>query len=74
MLIDLAYTHENFSHKDIAPIVPLENNQYMLELFHGPTASFKDIPLQLTARLFDYAVKRMKTGVRCVRNSEIQSM
>lgn len=62
----MAYTRENFSHEDVAPIVPLEGKQYMLELFHGPTGSFKDIPLQLTARLFDYAIKRNGQHVRHV--------
>lgn len=65
-LIATAYTHEDFGHPDIAPVVPLEKNQYMLELFHGPTGSFKDLPLQLTARLFDFAVKKMKNGLRSV--------
>lgn len=63
-MIDKAYTHENFGHEDIAPIVPLEKNQYLLELFHGPTGSFKDMSLQLTARLFDWAHKRYNYGFR----------
>ena len=63
-MIKKAYTHENFGHEDIAPIVHLEKNHFLLELFHGPTASFKDIPMQLTARLFDYAVKKHDDGLR----------
>lgn len=35
---------DTFYRKEIAPLAPLENN-YVLELFHGPTASFKDIAL-----------------------------
>ncbi|XP_067939683.1 threonine synthase-like 1 [Watersipora subatra] len=63
-MVGKAYNHENFGHEDIAPVVPLEKNQYLLELFHGPTASFKDIPLQLMARIYDYAVKQRDDGLR----------
>ena len=31
----------------ILPIRHLRNNQYLVETFHGPTASFKDLSLQL---------------------------
>ena len=40
----------------VAPVVHLEDSHYILELFHGPTASFKDLALQLTPRLFARAM------------------
>eukprot|EP01047_Picozoa_sp_COSAG01_P015047 COSAG01_NODE_746_length_13865_cov_11.259625_3_plen_236_part_00 len=46
----------------VAPIVHLEGNQYILELFHGPTASFKDLALQLTPRLFARAAQGSDTS------------
>lgn len=39
------------------PLSHLENNQYLLEEYHGPTASFKDLALQLTPQLFRSSVK-----------------
>jgi threonine synthase len=41
-----------FSHADIAPLVRLDENLYVLELFHGPTLSFKDFALQLLGNLY----------------------
>ncbi|MCE2425434.1 MAG: threonine synthase, partial [Pseudomonadales bacterium] len=41
-----------FDHPDIAPLVDLGEIR-ILELFHGPTLSFKDIALQILGRLFE---------------------
>jgi len=54
-MIDSAY-NENFQQQDIAPVVKVEDPVYALELFHGPTASFKDLALQLTPFFFSKAV------------------
>jgi threonine synthase len=45
----------------VAPVVHLEGSHYILELFNGPTASFKDLALQLTPRLFDRAAQEADT-------------
>lgn len=37
----------------------LSHNQYIQELFHGPTASFKDLALQLMPQLFSYCLPPM---------------
>ncbi|XP_033842104.1 threonine synthase-like 1 [Periophthalmus magnuspinnatus] len=42
----------NFASEDVAPVRHLMGNQYIQELFHGPTASFKDLALQLMPQLF----------------------
>lgn len=49
----------NFSSEAVAPVKHLIHNQYVLELFHGPTASFKDIALQLMPQLFAYCLPPM---------------
>ena len=46
------------SRPEIAPLVPLSGNRYLLELFHGPTFAFKDIALQILGRLFARALER----------------
>jgi threonine synthase len=48
---DIAAAYASFDHPDIAPLVELQPGLYLLELFHGPTLAFKDIALQLLARL-----------------------
>ncbi|KAM7369687.1 hypothetical protein PAMP_010991 [Pampus punctatissimus] len=49
----------NFSSEAVAPVKHLIHNQYVLELFHGPTASFKDLALQLMPQLFAYCLPQM---------------
>lgn len=49
----------NFSSEAVAPVKHLFHNQYIQELFHGPTASFKDLALQLMPQLFAYCLPPM---------------
>ena len=49
----------NFSSERVAPVKHLIHNQYVQELFHGPTASFKDLALQLMPQLFAYCLPLM---------------
>ncbi len=46
----------NFRHPAVAPLVQLGVNTFALELFHGPTLAFKDLAMQLLARLIDHAL------------------
>ena len=48
--IEAAYA--DFDAPEIAPLVEMGGNRYLLELFHGPTFAFKDIALQILGRLF----------------------
>jgi threonine synthase len=42
-----------FSHAAIVPLVQLDHDQWLMELFHGPTLAFKDVALQLLGQLFE---------------------
>ena len=46
-----------FSHPAVAPLVQLGDNLFVQELFHGPTLAFKDVAMQLLARLMDHILK-----------------
>lgn len=46
-----------FAHSDVVRMVDLGDRQ-ILELFHGPTLAFKDIPLQVVGRLLDYVLNQ----------------
>ena len=35
----------------------LDDNLFVLELFHGPTLAFKDVAMQLLGRLMDHVLK-----------------
>lgn len=45
-----------FDHPSVAPLVQAGTDLWLLELFHGPTLSFKDYALQLLGRLFDHVL------------------
>ena len=42
-----------FHHAAVTPLVQLDHDQWLLELFHGPTLAFKDVALQLLGLLFE---------------------
>jgi threonine synthase len=51
-------SYTKFDHADIAPIVKLDDDHYVLELFHGPTLAFKDFALQLLGNLYESQIAR----------------
>lgn len=55
-IIDGAY--DSFRHTAIAPLAQLDTNEWILELFHGPTLAFKDFALQFLGRLVDHLLIR----------------
>ena len=60
-LIDSSYsTHSGlgFRHEAIAPLVQTGHNEWILELFQGPTLAFKDFALQFLGNLLDYVLKK----------------
>ncbi|MEC7176913.1 MAG: threonine synthase [Pseudomonadota bacterium] len=55
-ILEAAY--QAFEVPEVAPVIPLGGQHYLLELFHGPTLAFKDVAMQLLARLMDEALAR----------------
>ena len=51
-------TYAAFDHPAVAPLRQIGPNDFLLELFHGPTLAFKDYALQLVGRLFDLVLTR----------------
>ncbi|HEX5957617.1 MAG TPA: threonine synthase [Hyphomicrobiaceae bacterium] len=45
--------YARFGHPAVTPLVQIDRNIWILELFHGPTLAFKDLAMQLVARLMD---------------------
>ena len=54
----IAEAYSGFDHPAVAPLKQLDSNLWLLELFHGPTLAFKDVAMQLLARLMDWALAR----------------
>jgi threonine synthase len=49
-------SYATFDHTDVTPLVKV-NGRHILELFHGPTAAFKDIALQFLGNLFEHLLE-----------------
>jgi threonine synthase len=48
-----AQAYGRFAHKAVTPLKQLDEQHWLLELFHGPTLAFKDVALQLLGLLFE---------------------
>ena len=50
--------YAGFDHAATVPMKQLDDNLWLMELFHGPTLAFKDVALQLLGRLFNHVLGR----------------
>ena len=48
--------YATFRHPAVVPLDQSGSNQFVLELFHGPTLAFKDVAMQLLSRLMDHVL------------------
>ena len=48
--------YATFRHPAVVPLDQVSPNQFVLELFHGPTLAFKDVAMQLISRLMDHVL------------------
>ncbi len=53
----LAAAYARFDHVAVAPLSEIGDNLFLLELFHGPTLAFKDLAMQLLARLMEHVLE-----------------
>ncbi len=59
----LEETYAGFAHQAVAPLVQTDSNEWVMELFRGPTLAFKDFALQLLGRLLDYVLEKRNQHV-----------
>jgi threonine synthase len=55
-----------FSHTAVTPLVQLDQQHHLLELFHGPTLAFKDVALQLLGLLFERFLTKSERNITIV--------
>ncbi|KAK4042034.1 threonine synthase [Parachaetomium inaequale] len=55
-------SYSTFRAEDVTPLIHLQDNVHLLELFHGPTFAFKDVALQFLGNLFEYFLVRRNEG------------
>ena len=56
-------SYKSFRHDAIAPLVQIGHNEWILELFQGPTLAFKDFALQLLGHLLDHILNKRQQKV-----------
>jgi len=65
----LAITREayaGFTHAAVTPLTQLDAGHWLLELHHGPTLAFKDVAMQMLARLYERALAARKRTLTIV--------
>lgn len=55
-----------FRSKLITPLVKLNKDLFVLELFHGPTYAFKDIALQFLGNVLQYFLRQTKSHINII--------
>jgi threonine synthase len=55
-----------FSHAAVVPLKQLDANHFLMELFHGPTIAFKDVAMQLLARMMDWSLAKSNARVTVI--------
>ncbi|MFA5536518.1 MAG: threonine synthase [Bacillota bacterium] len=60
-LVEQAYQEAGYGSKEVAPLYRLNSQLHILELWHGPTAAFKDVALQLLPHLLVKAIEKTRT-------------
>jgi threonine synthase len=63
-LVNNAY--KDFAHEAVAPLVQLDAQHWLLELFHGPTLAFKDFAMQVLGPLFEHFLSKRDTHITVI--------
>ena len=58
--------YKNFGTSDVAPMINIESDLNILELFHGPTLAFKDFALQFLSRVFNIFLEQEEKKVTII--------
>jgi threonine synthase len=61
-----AEAYSTFRHPAVVPLIQTGENQWVQELFHGPTLAFKDVALQLVGKMFDHVLAQRGERVTIV--------
>ena len=59
-------TYKSFNHSKVAPIRQLKENIWIMELYHGPTLSFKDYALQVIGSIFENILSKNNRNINIV--------
>jgi len=58
--------YSTFEHQSVAPLRQLGPDRWLMELYHGRTLAFKDVAMQMLARLYDHVLDRTDGSITVV--------
>ncbi len=58
--------YSTFDHPAVVPLVQIDDEHFVEELFHGPTLAFKDVALQLVGRMFEHVLTQQSRRVTII--------
>jgi threonine synthase len=58
--------YANFNADEVVALKEIGENEYLLELFHGPTIAFKDMAMQFLGPMFDHVLKQKNQRITIV--------
>jgi threonine synthase len=64
--ISSAYNDKSFDTKSIIDITEIDKKRFLMELWHGPTAAFKDMALQIMPHFLSFAKKKINNKFHTV--------
>ncbi|HKP77644.1 MAG TPA: threonine synthase, partial [Phenylobacterium sp.] len=72
MLAMCEEAYGSFSHKAVVPMTQIGPQTFIAELFHGPSLAFKDVAMQILARLYDHILGRQgrKQTILCATSGD----
>ena len=59
-------SYSSFSNIEITPLTKISKEEYLLELFHGPTLAFKDCAMQLLGNLFEHFLQKRNEKITII--------
>ncbi|MEM8840896.1 MAG: threonine synthase [Pseudomonadota bacterium] len=62
----IARAYQGFGHVARAPLIQIGDNDWVLELHHGPTLAFKDFAMQLIGQMFEAVLARRDQRITIV--------
>jgi len=64
--------YATFNHKAVVPMVQIGPQTFIAELYHGPSLAFKDVAMQILARLYDHilAQQNRKQVILCATSGD----
>lgn len=72
MLAMCQEAYGTFSHQAVVPMVQIAPQTFIAELFHGPSLAFKDVAMQILARLYDHILGKQgrKQTILCATSGD----